>query len=428
MLSILSRINFDPENEITKILAGLLILPELNILSSFNTRDRLSTITNNSNLKLHTLTTEIFSDTVKEFKELYSAVKNTLGEYSRRSDLMMSEKNINFFTRASARTCYISKLNINDNDTVCLIGDVHGSVHSIVRTILRLIKLGYISHDYKFHNNFYLIFLGDLVDRTIYSVEVIFLIMKLKLINKENLIIIKGNHDDCKISYNYRLLDEFKKLNGSDNQDDNTTYIEYCNLMSYLPVSIFLKIGKSDYIQLTHGGFYSQLHIIKNFLMSDDEDLTLSGEDIKDFQWSIFSGKDITYEIGVKNGDNRYYSYGDAQSYFNYSGLRALIRGHEDMYDSTKLFTRDGKLTKAEKIKNRILPTDNISSFTIPIPNECSDIDSYEKTLYFLPIITLTSGNPARLVDSDGFGLLKTSNLDHIASGGMCEKYLDAKR
>jgi len=103
-----------------------------------------------------------------------------------------------------------------------LIGDIHGSVHSLVRNFIRLVLLGHIDDNFVLKKNVYLIFLGDIADRGWYSVEAWYLIMLVKLKNWDRVQILQGNHEiiaqnrhdgshlELKLKYRNDLLKEFR--------------------------------------------------------------------------------------------------------------------------------------------------------------------------------------------------------------------------
>lgn len=70
-------------------------------------------------------------------------------------------------------------------------GDIHGSVHSLCRTISNFLDSSWKIVD----PCRYLVFLGDYVDRGPYSIEVLFIIFKLKIRNPQNVIILRGDHE-----------------------------------------------------------------------------------------------------------------------------------------------------------------------------------------------------------------------------------------
>lgn len=89
----------------------------------------------------------------------------------------------------------IQKSALTDGDTVILCGDIHGSIHALMRILRSLRQAGYISDDFELAPRTKLIFLGDYEDRGRYGVEVIFTLMYMKIKNKDRLFLLRGNHD-----------------------------------------------------------------------------------------------------------------------------------------------------------------------------------------------------------------------------------------
>lgn len=431
------------ENDMTTFIAEAITLPELNYLSSFRNiggNDTGSFIIDNNNLKAPSITSQIFNEKLVALQALYIEVENdnkfktTIDNLTR-----LIIDNHNPFNNKGNRLIYITKLAINKKADICFFGDIHGSIHTLLRSILRLFVLGYINNEYKLRDDFYIIFLGDLVDRSIYGVECIYFIMMLKLLNPDNIYIIRGNHEECCTSTNYRLDHEFDKIDAS-----GELYIQYCRTWIYLPVAIFLtKLNSGQYIQLCHGGVFRNLDVIDTFLKSENKILCMNhnrdpSDSIKDFQWSDFIAKNlneaalnrrINRQIYGNGADRNAYCINEINEYLKRSSIRAIIRGHQDTYDNTKLlsFTLDGSLPKIElyEPKEIIKSSDDISSFTIPLPENSNLIDNYFAIYNFSPVITLSTGIPSRLIDSDGFAILKWHIDGHF--GGYRQKYLKYK-
>lgn len=53
------------------------------------------------------------------------------------------------------------------------------------------------------------LFLGDYVDRGIYGVEVMLLLLSIKLNYPKNVIILRGNHESRNMTENFTFRDEF---------------------------------------------------------------------------------------------------------------------------------------------------------------------------------------------------------------------------
>jgi len=127
---------------------------------------------------------------------------------------------------------------------VCFIGDIHGSIHSLLRNLLRLQKLGYLDDNFKIKDpDFYLIFNGDFVDRGRYGAEVWYTILFLKLINWDRVFLLRGNHETKKISSGYGFKNEIAKKYGV--VEDNAFNI-LLSLYELLPFALYLGFGKDE--------------------------------------------------------------------------------------------------------------------------------------------------------------------------------------
>ena len=93
---------------------------------------------------------------------------------------------------------FVQKLIVKSDTIIAFWGDLHGSVHSLMRTLQSLVKAGYLHDNFKIPTgkNFYMIFLGDYSDRGKYGTEVLYTLAKLKIANPERVILVRGNHED----------------------------------------------------------------------------------------------------------------------------------------------------------------------------------------------------------------------------------------
>lgn len=114
-------------------------------------------------------------------------------------------------------TSYYQKVNTTSNKTekICIIGDIHSSLASLCEILLILRdEKKYFQSDLsnnkkrnKLKDNHYIFFLGDLIDRGPYSIEILCIVFGLKYLNFDNIFIIKGNHESNKILHSYYGLD-----------------------------------------------------------------------------------------------------------------------------------------------------------------------------------------------------------------------------
>lgn len=134
-------------------------------------------------------------------------------------------------------------------DAVAIVmGDLHGDVHSLLRTLDdlndRKILDGFRFRESKYHY----FFLGDFTDRGAYGVEVLYTLFRLKIANPEQVHFARGNHEDFNLALRYGFLDELRAKYG---QQANITKV----MRSYdlLPVAIYVGHG-GDFLQMNHGG------------------------------------------------------------------------------------------------------------------------------------------------------------------------------
>lgn len=106
---------------------------------------------------------------------------------------------------------FVQKLIVPSGSKVCFIGDLHGSIHSLLRNLWRLVTLGYLDENFVIKKpEFYMIFNGDFVDRGRYGVEVLYTLMRLKLSNWDKIHLLRGNHEDKDLNERDGFLSELE--------------------------------------------------------------------------------------------------------------------------------------------------------------------------------------------------------------------------
>ena len=124
---------------------------------------------------------------------------------------------------------------IDVKSPVIVVGDVHGQVDAV----------HYIFHHFGSPENKKYIFLGDYVDRGPKSIYTIVLLLAYKILLEKDFIMIRGNHEDIKISTQYQFRDEIIKTYKSAKLLDN-----FNSVFTSLPLGVLI----NNTIFCIHGG------------------------------------------------------------------------------------------------------------------------------------------------------------------------------
>ena len=191
---------------------------------------------------------------------------------------------------------------------VTIIGDLHGQIFDLYQ-ILRHFDLP--------PKTKYL-FLGDLVDRGPFSIQVISLVFTLKVLYPEDVYIIRGNHEFHRLSMTGGFFNEVVELYGNQNLFDKMNYV-----FNYLPLAA--TIGPYLCIHAGLSPDFRSLSQIKDIKrpVSDYDSPILSG-----ILWSDPSSEPTDFSAS-RRGFGFYFNYPPLQAFLNNNKLKAVIRGHE---------------------------------------------------------------------------------------------------
>src|SRR5262245_37029241 len=131
------------------------------------------------------------------------------------------------------------------NDAIAIImGDLHGDVRSLLRTLDELNQRK-ILDGFRFRESKYrFLFLGDFTDRGAYGTEVLYTLFRLKAANPDRVHFARGNHEDFHIAARYVFLAELQAKYGQ--QADITKVMRSHDL---LPVVLYVGTG-ADFLQM----------------------------------------------------------------------------------------------------------------------------------------------------------------------------------
>jgi hypothetical protein len=95
----------------------------------------------------------------------------------------------------SNRYAHSTKEVLKEGTRCCIVGDLHGDLYALEKVIEDAKRRALLDDHWKIADNVEFVFLGDYVDRGLYSSEVVWFLMRLKVANPDKVILIRGNHE-----------------------------------------------------------------------------------------------------------------------------------------------------------------------------------------------------------------------------------------
>jgi hypothetical protein len=153
---------------------------------------------------------------------------------------------------------FICKLSPTLDSKIVLFGNIQGAFHSLTRNLIKLKELGIINNELKVTSpQYFIVFIGDVINRSPYTMETLSLVMKLKQINKDNIIYLRGNHESGNYWQEHVLKTELQTR--ANHLDTRTIPLEdqVNAFFNTLPLAVYIAMpGKNgaEFIRISDTG------------------------------------------------------------------------------------------------------------------------------------------------------------------------------
>jgi len=384
-------------------------------------------------------------DPVNNFDDMilpYTLINNLIEEYKKIHKKFLEINNL----IKKEKFKYIKKITCTNLEQFIIMGDFHGSIHTFIRLLFRFHKYGILNITTMTVNKPYnLVFLGDVVDRGLWGVEIITTLLILLIKNPDSVHFNCGNHEDLKLNRKMGFYKEIK-IKYRKHKYKNI-FNDFNKLFSLLSSAIIIENVESDKkFWLSHGGIPQKLDFnevpidsdppYNSIFISFNSQTNNYSLDDSDFHKNGIYVIDDDLDTAIRWGDFPYFNHCPSRGietlkcntfeYFNsflkkYS-FDGIIRGHQDSMSNSVIFKRNqpseilNLKTNKNNVENKLEYNPNKSKTNRtkgPIArlyleqNENSDLQ---------PVVTLsTNTDLGRGLTGDGFGLLKfIENLNQM--------------
>lgn len=241
---------------------------------------------------------------------------------------------------------------------VFVLGDFHGSLHSMLDVLLDMLASGALNSKGRLSPGHAVVCLGDLLDRSPYTLECLYLVLRLARENPKNVVVLAGNHETEEEQWlaGNGSLHEIKGEHNNECPDDSTSMLSQIQgVTRKLPFSLIAKTPLGT-IQFNHGSFEKfdmtpYAHSFKRFVNFEGKDTirTFGGRVGNVLQWGDVRISDVNEQQSAQAmlQGRPIVSAQETSTYLNKFGLRMMIRGHNDLANLSLLYKKGTKPSQA---------------------------------------------------------------------------------
>lgn len=206
-------------------------------------------------------------------------------------------------------------------EPVVVVGDIHGQYYDLVHMLNKAgdpTKVNYL-------------FLGDYVDRGIFGLECMMLLIAIKINYPKKFILLRGNHESRNMTESFTFREEVIQ------RFDNEIYDGFMELFDSLPISCVV----DDKYLAMHGGISPELNLIQEINeINRFQEIPLDGL-FCDLMWADPMKDDV-----AKHGDfaenperecSNYFGKKPVKTLLKTNKLMSIFRGHQVQVDGFKM-------------------------------------------------------------------------------------------
>lgn len=181
------------------------------------------------------------------------------GLFSRKEEIIKNLENAirNIKGKGEKKSKDKKYVQTKQNDKIFVWGDLHGAFHSLIRGLAELKSRGIINDNLEIQRkNVKFIFMGNIIDRSAYSIETLMTVLILLHRNPGKVIYMRGSHENAANWQNYDFRDELRARLGVV-EDDDPLIQALNNFFSLLPSKVFCQMPGEKPEYLVVNGLYT---------------------------------------------------------------------------------------------------------------------------------------------------------------------------
>ncbi|KAI8993184.1 Metallo-dependent phosphatase-like protein [Pilobolus umbonatus] len=198
---------------------------------------------------------------------------------------------------------------VHINGPVTVVGDIHGQYYDLIE----IFRIGGYCPDTNY------LFLGDYVDRGLYSIETISLLTCLKLRYPDRVQLVRGNHESRAVTQTYGFYTECIRKYGS-----MQVWKYFTDMFDYLTLSVVI----NNSIFCVHGGLSPTIHVLDQIRIQDRfREIPHEGA-IADLVWSDPDPEKEEFSISARGAG---YTFGSlvVDRFLHMNGMDHILRAHQ---------------------------------------------------------------------------------------------------